>query len=294
VHYFSLKVMLAGSVAAQLAGVRSLVGTVTGQGILGAPGMSRLKVMLRHGLRLALPARAVLVFQNQDDRNAFITADIIDANRTAYIPGCGVDVARLAAQPIPRPAPKRFIHASRMLWSKGVAEFVEAARRVKRGRPEAEFALYGGCAEDYPSKNPDFIPRAWLEEVDQEGVVRWHGRVPSETIERTLLSSHSAAAALLSCYAEGVPRFLIEAAACGLPIITTDHPGCRDTVLPDRSGYLCHPESRVAGAARAMVWLLCDPAKQNRMGAAGREHAMQFDQGRVLADTLEVYRRMLR
>jgi glycosyltransferase involved in cell wall biosynthesis len=296
VHCFSLKATLAGSVAARLAGIKPVVGTVTGQGIMGSLDRQWLKAtVLSQAMRHAFPSRGILIFQNQSDQREWCDAGMIDLERTAYIPGCGVDVARLAEHTVARPAAFQFVHASRMLKSKGVAEFVKAARYVKATFPQATFVLYGGCAEDYLSKNPDFITRAWLEELNREGIVLWVGRVTPGIVEQALLEPETAAAVLLSRYAEGVPRFLIEAAACGLPIITTDHPGCGDVVIDGKSGWLCPAaKGEFADAARAMLKLLRDPGLVDVMGRIGRKHAMRFDAERVLDATLVIYERVLR
>lgn len=296
VHCFSVKAMMAGSAAARLAGIRAVVGTLTGQGILGANGMPVLKALVRQISRAVLPDNAIVIFQNRDDRMAFIDAGMVAPERAVHIPGCGVDVNSLACEyPGIRTAPTTFIHASRMLRSKGVLEFCEAARHVRALYPEAQFIMFGGSAEDYPSKNPDFIPRADLEEMTADAV-DWRGRVAPETVEAALRSPNTAAAVLLSRYAEGVPRFLIEAAACGLPIITTNHPGCRDVVEHLRSGYLCRTEPSevlVTEAADAMLQLLRNPGMQLRMGTQARRVALRFDAERVVADTLMVYDRAM-
>jgi glycosyltransferase involved in cell wall biosynthesis len=175
-----------------------------------------------------------------------------------------------------------------MLWSKGVGDFVAAARLVRRSHPQARFILFGGAQDDYGSKNPDFIDRPWLEALNAEGVVVWRGWTPPEIVEDAMRLA-AAAVVLPSSYGEGVPRSLTEAAAAGVPIITTDTPGCRDTVLPGESGFLCR-----AGApeelAAAMAELLRRPELVRAMGAAGRRLAVErFDQAHIVRQTLEVY-----
>jgi glycosyltransferase involved in cell wall biosynthesis len=233
----------------------------------------------------------VTIFQNRDDLELFVSDGLIEQARTAYIAGSGVD-ARALVPDLSLPPRERtcFVMACRMLWSKGVADFVEAARMIKPRYPQASFVLYGGSAEDYGSKTPDFIPRSWLEDLNREGIVRWQGFTAPEKVEAAM---RSAAAVVLLSRAEGVPRTLIEAAAAGAPIITTDTPGCRDTVVDRESGFLCALNAPDQAAA-AMARLLDDPELISRMGRAGRELAIaRFDRTTVIEATLAIYEQQL-
>jgi glycosyltransferase involved in cell wall biosynthesis len=169
-----------------------------------------------------------------------------------------------------------------MLWSKGVADFVEAARIIKPRHPSASFVLFGGSTEDYGSKNPDFIPKAWLEDLNREGVVAWQGFTDPALVERAM---RSAGAVVLPSRAEGMPRTLIEAAAAGVPIITTDTPGCHDTVVPGRSGYVCppHPPERIAAD---MIELIEHPERWDAMGREARNLAVTMFDSRLIVDQM--------
>ena len=176
VHNFSIKPVVYGSLAAKLVGVRGIVNTVTGGGRLRTDETARLQWLIRQLYRVALRGRAVVVFQNRDDLELFVGEGLVERERAAYIAGSGVDTQALAPDlSIPPSARTCFVMASRMLWTKGVADFVAAARLVKPRYPRAAFALFGGSAEDYGSNNPDFIPKPWLEALNREGVVTWHG-----------------------------------------------------------------------------------------------------------------------
>jgi glycosyltransferase involved in cell wall biosynthesis len=238
--------------------------------------------------RAALAGRTFAVFQNGDDLARLVDAGIATPDRCALIAGSGVDTIALAPDPRVLTAErKEFLMVSRMLWSKGVRDFVDAARRVKARHPDMRFLLFGGSREDYGSKNPDFVPRAWLEAQSREGIVEWRGWTPPEEVERSM--RRCAAVVHPSYYPEGVPRTLIEAAAAGAPIVTTDTPGCRDAVLPGVSGLLCPPRSPGALAA-AMDRLAADPGLRASMGREGRRLAVaRFDQRIVLDRLLEVY-----
>jgi glycosyltransferase involved in cell wall biosynthesis len=288
VHLFTLKPVVYGALAARLAGIRGIVASVTGSGILTSNQGSRLRPLIRGLLRGALTERTRVIFQNEADLAAFTRLGLVNPARTRLIAGSGVDTTKLAPDPdVPAEERRTFVMASRMLWSKGVADFVEAARLVRRRHPEASFSLFGGSREDYGSRNPDFVERAWLDRVNEEGVVIWHGRTEPAEVEAAM--RRAAAVVLPSSYGEGVPRSLIEAAAAGAPIITTDMPGCRDTVRPGRSGFLCAPHAPQELAA-AMLQLLDDPARIAAMGDEGRRLAVErFDAKRIVDETLLVY-----
>jgi glycosyltransferase involved in cell wall biosynthesis len=213
---------------------------------------------------------------------------LVSAERTHLIAGSGIGTTRLAPEPEGSRARRdTFLMASRMLWSKGVGDFVAAARLVRATYPDAKFVLFGGAQDDYGSRNPDFIDRHWLEALNVEGTVAWRGWTPPEVVEATM--RRSIAVVLPSTYGEGIPRSLIEAAAAGVPIITTDTPGCRDAVLAGASGFLC-PANAPEALAAAMVELLSRPQLVREMGATGRRLAVErFDQRHIVAQTLGVY-----
>jgi glycosyltransferase involved in cell wall biosynthesis len=291
VHNFSIKPVIYGSLAAKLVGVRGIVNTVTGGGRLRVDQSGPVPHVIRQLYRLALRGRPVTIFQNRDDLELFVSDRLLARDRAACIPGSGVDTRALAPDfSIPPMTRTCFVMASRMLWTKGVADFVEAARLIKPRYPKASFVLFGGSAEHYDSKNPDFIPKAWLEERNREGIVAWRGFTAPVVIEAAM---RSAAAVVLPSQAEGLPRTLIEAAAAGAPIITTDTPGCRDTVIDRKSGFLC-PLNAPARIAEAMAQLLEQPDLIIAMGSAGRELALaRFDRTKVIEATLAIYEEQL-
>lgn len=293
VHLFTIKPVIYGALAARLAGTPGIVASVTGAGILRADGRAWLGHVLRPLLRVSLAGRPQVVFQNLDDLRAFVAERIVPTSRATCIAGSGVDTDALVPDRATPPRRRRtFVMAARMLWSKGVGDFVAAARIVRRETPEADFVLFGGTAEDYGSKNPDFIDRDWLESVQREGVVDWRGWTEPGEVETAMRSA--AAVVLPSYYAEGVPRTLIEAAAAGAPIITTDLPGCRDVVIAGRSGLLVPPRAPQSLAA-AMTEILRAPERIAAMGEAGRRLAVaRFDRRVIIAETLQVYERALR
>ena len=137
----------------------------------------------------------------------------------------------------------------------------------------------------------DFVPRAWLEALREEGVVEWLGLTPPDEVEARMV--RCTALVHPSYYPEGIPRTLIEAASAGVPIVTTDSPGCRDAVLPGRTGLLCPPRN-AESVADAMLCILANPTAAARMGALGRRLAEErFDQRIVLDRLVDVYQRGL-
>jgi len=174
---------------------------------------------------------------------------------------------------------------SRMLWDKGIGEFVEAARLLRAQNVAARFWLVG--APD--PKSPACVPEDQLRRWREEGVVEWLGR--RDDVPAILARSH--VFCLPSAYGEGLPKCLLEAMAAGLPIVSTDIPGCRDAVRPDVNGLLVPPRDPVALAA-ALRRLIEDPALRRRFGAAGRLRAeREFESSIVVAQTLAVYRELV-
>ena len=219
VHLVAMKPVLYGAMAARLAGVPVSVGALTGLGYVFSSGDIRarlLRPLLRWALGWALNGRrSTCVVQNPDDA-AFVAGLGIDRRRIVVIPGSGVDPTRFA--PSPEPAgPVRVTMVSRMLWDKGVGEFVEAARLSRSRQPTLRFTLIGAPDEG----NPAAVPVARLEAWQAEGLVEWRGR--RDDIPAVWRDSHIAV--LPSYYREGLPMALLEAASCGRPIVAADVPG---------------------------------------------------------------------
>lgn len=282
VDAISLKCLLVAALACVGLPGRGLVGTITGLGHLftgDSPRQRALRAATLAALRAVLPRlRHRLVFSNHDDREVFRAKGLAAGDRSPIIPVPGVDLA--AFSPSPEPARGfRVVLAARMLRSKGVGEFAEAAGLVAaRGGP-AEFILAG----DRDPENPDCLPesrlRAWAAAgVDRRGAVA--------DMPGLLASSH--VVCLPSYYREGFPRVLAEAMACGRPVITTDAPGCRDAV---RLGAGLAVPGRDAGAlAEAILRLRADPALRRALGAAGRRAAeAHLDREAISARMLAVF-----
>ncbi len=265
VHLITVKPVVFGGIAARLARVPAMVAAISGLGFVFEGGGARsrlLRLGLRPLYRAAMAHRnARVIFQNPTDRDR-LTA-LCPGIRPELIPGSGVDLARFA--PVPEPdGPATVVLPARLLWPKGVAEFVEAARRLRASGTEARFAVLG----DAPASNPATIPRQQIETWRRQGDVAFEG--VCDDMPAALGAAHLVV--LPSYYGEGLPKVLLEAAACGRAVVTTDHPGCRDAVVPGETGLLVLPRDPAA-LAEAIGTLLADPGRRRRMGEAARVHA---------------------
>lgn len=281
VHLVALRPVVAGGLAARFAGVARVVSAVTGMGFLFTDG-GRLS-WVRRALQRALPwllAKGLTIVQNDDDARQ-LAAFGLPPERLRLIPGAGVDTARFAPAASSATVPVVMM-ASRLLWDKGVGEFVAAARQLHGSN--ARFVLVGAVDGD----NPASISGAELGRWVTEGAVEWWGH--SEDMAATL---SQAAIVCLPSYREGLPKALLEAMACGKPCVTTDAPGCREAVRHEDNGLLV-PVKDAAALASAIGRLLDHPDQRQRMGARGRERAIgEFSQEKVIQETLAVYREVL-
>lgn len=292
VHHFTLKCILYGGLAARAAGVRRIVSAVTGMGYVFASddlAARAARPVVRRLLRAGTGGRdARLIVQNPDDREAVVASGMIGRAQVRLIPGSGVDTRRFAPR-APQAAdpgrPFRFLFAARLLRDKGLADYVAAARALRAGGVAAEFLVAGETDPGNPASFDDAAIAAWR----AEGDVRFLGQVE----DMPALMASVDAMVLPSTYREGVPRSLIEAAAAGLPLVTTDSPGCRDIVADGRNGFLV-PGRDARALAAALRRLATDRALAAAMGRAGRERVLgEFDERIVFARTLGVYGELL-
>lgn len=286
VHHVALKPVMFGALAARLARVPAQVNAVAGLGWLftSTHGVMRLiRPALRWILSWLLSARGSLtIVQNPDDRDLLIRSHLPES-RLRLIRGAGVDTA--AFYPVPEPSGSVcIVLAARMLWDKGVGEFVEAARLLTQAGINARFVLVGDPDPDNPASVTESTLRAWH---GQNGV-EWWGR--REDMPAVLHAAHIAC--LPSSYGEGLPKSLLEAAACGLPIVTTDAPGCREIVRDGDNGFLV-PVRDAQALALALRGLIENPVLRAEMGLRSREIVLaEFSREQVIAETLAVYREL--
>lgn len=287
VHHVALKAVVFGSIAARRSGVQRVVNALAGLGFVFVSSTPRarllrplLKQMLRHALRG--PTKRVIV-QNRDDRRVLVEAGLVPADQVVLIRGAGVDPERYPEADVTR-EPATIVLVARMLWEKGVGEFVAAASELQRRGVAARWVLVGDTDPD----NPRPIARAQLLAWQATGAVEWWGHrddVPAVLAAATIY-------ALPTRYGEGIPRSLLEAAAAGLAIVTTDTPGCREVVDDNVTGLLV-PPGDVPALTAALERLLGDPRLRRRLGRAAREKVSEeFALPGVLAATLGVYREL--
>ncbi len=263
---YTIKPVIWGLIAARLAGVPQRVALITGLGYAftdGAGGIRRAVKALARGLyKVALRSATLVFFQNDDDRADFAAMGLLPSGTVVrVVAGSGIDLAQFPLQPLPH-GPVRFLLIARLLGDKGILEYAQAAQSVRRDWPEVEFHLVGGT-----DPNPAGIPEAEVRTWHSAGDIHWHGA--QADVRPFLARCH---VFVLPSYREGTPRTVLEAMATGRAVITTDAPGCRQTVAEGDTGFLV-PLRDAPALAGAMIRLLQDPVLIARMGVAGRARA---------------------
>lgn len=278
--YF-IKPVIYATLAARLAGIRRRYAMIEGMGFIFTagtrPSMSRslLQWIAAQLLRLSLSFATLLVLLNEDDHREFVEKRLVRPQKAVLLGGIGVDLAEWSYHE-PATDPVTFVFVGRLLLDKGVEEFVAAARMVRAESPNARFILLGGL-----DVNPTAIARSRVDGWVKEGTVSWPGHVP---VRPALMQ---ASVFVLPSYREGVPRSTQEAMALGLPVITTDVPGCRDTVLDGVNGFLVSARDSVA-LAKAMRHFVAHPHNIIPMGRQSRRIAEErFDVHRQNARLLK-------
>jgi glycosyltransferase involved in cell wall biosynthesis len=284
VHAVTLKSVLYGGIASRLAGVPAYVAAISGLGyvfIQGSGARAALKRLALVLYRLALGhANSRVIFQNASDRDVLVQAAAVRPEQVVMVRGSGVDLDRFAPAPWPA-GPVTVAMASRLLHDKGVREFVEAAR-LSASRGEG---LRWRLAGSLDPENPASVTASELEAWRAEGMIEYVGECAD--VAGFYAQAHIVT---LPSYREGLPKSLIEAAACGRPVVATDVPGCRDAIEPGTSGVLVPPRDARALAA-AVAALAEDEALRTRMGDAGRALAERdFGLDRIVRAHLDVYR----
>ncbi|MCY4310018.1 MAG: glycosyltransferase family 4 protein [Rhodospirillaceae bacterium] len=281
VHHVALKPVIYGSLAAFLARVPAVVNAIAGLGFVfvSRSVMARaLRPLVRSAYRLAFAGRGTwILVQNADDAVAVRSLGAPES-RVALIPGSGVDLARFVPTAEPD-GPVVVAMVSRMLRDKGVFELVEAARTLSRSHPSLRVRLVGPP----DPANPSSVRAEALAALAREGVIEWCPG--TDDIPGVWARSH---VAVLPSYREGLPKSLLEAAACGRPMVSTDVQGCRELVLHERTGLLVPPKN-VSALARAIARLADDPELRGRLGRGARKHVQRFSETRVVGQTLDLY-----
>jgi glycosyltransferase involved in cell wall biosynthesis len=277
---FTVKPNVYGSLAAHLLRI-PVINNIAGLGVVfGKRGM--LVKVVRALYRLALGRSAKVFFQNKDDRQLFIAGALVNAELTDLLPGSGIDLNRFTLTAMPSANAMgekfRFLLISRMLWEKGVAEFAEAAKLIRADWPQAECCLLGFL----DVQNPGAISRAQMDALIASGLT-YLGASDDVRVQ----IAQADCIVLPSYYREGTPRTLLEAAAMGRPIITTDAVGCREVVDDGVNGYLCKVRDAADLAQKMERMLALSPEQRLQMGQRGRAKMQaEFDEQIVIAKYL--------
>ena len=288
VHNVALKPVLYGSMAAFLTGVPHVVNALAGMGYLFVSDTGKfrlLRMAITSAFRLLLNLKgSQVIVQNPDDRKLMIHARMVGGERVSLIRGAGVDTEAYGMSPEPQ-GELTVLFASRMLWNKGVGEFVEAAGILRGLGIKCRFILVG----EPDLENPLSVPLAQLAYWKESGMVDWWGR--RDDMPQIFTQCHIVC--LPSYYGEGIPKVLIEAASSGRPIVTTDTPGCREIVRHGENGFLVPPKD-VKALTQALQYLITNPEQRELMGRRGREIVIkEFAVEKVIAETLAVYGEMM-
>ena len=270
---YTIKPNIYGSLAAHSLGI-PVINNVSGLGTAFIRDTWITRVV--KGLyRLALRRSHTVFFQNEDDRRVFVDNKLVAPDRTALVPGSGIDLQRFKPAEVPRQRQGfRFLLIARLLYDKGVGEFVDAARLIKPTHPEARCALLGFLdAENRTAVSRDDVDR-WV----SEGIIEYLG---SSDDVRPFIAE--ADCVVLPSYREGTPRTLLEAAAMAKPLIATDVPGCREVVEDGQNGFLCRVKDARDLATKMIAMMEMAPADSRAMGEASRKKMeRQFDERLVI------------
>jgi glycosyltransferase involved in cell wall biosynthesis len=289
VHLFTPVCVLLGSLAAWRTNVPNTVAALTGLGHVFTTDSARARLvrpMMRFLFRWLLRRKGTaVIFQNVSDHAELIDAGIVDAERCHLVRGSGVDTHRFCPRAKPRPDDEvRILFASRLLGEKGITELLQAFEQIHAHLPNTRLWVAGDI---YPP-NPSSLTVDKVQALAMLPGVTFLGHV--EDMPELLAQVDIVA---LPSWREGTPKILLEAAACGLPIVTTDIPGCQGLVEDGCSGFLV-PVRDTSTLAGCLATMCTDPAKRLQFGTRGRQIVVEgFSSQKVIADTLAIYRELV-
>ena len=287
VHLVTIKPYLYGGIIARIIGVKGVVSSVSGLGTLFIDkklNAKFLRALLYPIYKYAFShPNQIVIFQNNDDLNEFTKKKILKFSKTIIISGSGVDLKNFVNLEEPFGTPV-VCFAARLIKDKGVFEYISAARLIKKRGIDAKFLLAG----DLDTKNPTGLNFSEVQEIKNEGLIEvlgYHNQISDLYAKSNIIC--------LPSYREGLPKSLIEAAAASRAVVTTDVPGCRDAILPNKTGILV-PVKNATKLAEAIIWLIQNPSRRVKMGEAGRELAEEkFQIQKVIENHLIIYSDLL-
>ena len=277
---YTVKPVVYGAMAAKRAGVKNINCLITGGGYTFVSRSVKARILgmiVRNLYRVGLLYATHVIFQNKDDLNEFGAKHLVNKRKCSYVNGSGVNLDQF--KPVPIPGEPIFFMLSRLLKSKGVGEYLEAARTVKRQYPNAKFKLLG----KYEYVMQDAMDKEYIESFINEGIIDRFEEVDDVRPYYEMCSVY-----VLPSYREGTPRTVLEAMAMGRPIITTDTQGCRETVIDGVNGFLV-PVMDSGAIAEKMIWFIEHPEAIQKMGWQSYKYALKkFDVNKVNADMIRI------
>ena len=270
---YTVKPCIYGAIAAKRAGVKNINSLVTGGGYTFIASSLKARVLgmiVRTLYRVGFRKANHVIFQNQDDLNEFCEKGLVRKEKCSFVNGSGVNLVHFQQTPLPKEI--SFFMLSRLLKSKGVGEYLEAARFVKEKYPQAKFYLLG----KYETSMQDALSREYVETFIRDGIVERFEETDDVRPYYSMCSVY-----VLPSYREGTPRTVLEAMAMGRPVITTDTQGCRETVREGVNGFLV-PVKDARAVADKMIWFLEHPDRITEMGQQSRRYVEdKFDVRKV-------------
>ena len=277
---YTVKPVVYGAMAAKRAGVKNINCLITGGGYTFVSRSVKARILgmiVRNLYRVGLLSATNVIFQNKDDLQEFSTKRLVNKRKCFYVNGSGVNTNWF--EPVPMPEEPTFFMLSRLLRSKGVGEYLEAARSVKKQYPHAQFKLLG----KYEYVMQDAMNQDYVESFIKDGTIERFEETDDVRPYYEMCSVY-----VLPSYREGTPRTVLEAMAMGRPIITTDTQGCRETVIDGVNGFLV-PIKDSDAIAEKMIWFIEHPEAVWKMGQQSCQYASEkFDVNKVNAEMIRI------
>ncbi len=281
---FTIKPVIYSSLASSVLGIKT-INTITGLGA-GFLKINLTTKIIKFLYKISQRNVSKIFFQNKDDLELFIKEKLVNKEKADIISGSGIDTEEFKPIKVEKEDDIfRFLLVARMLWDKGIGEYVEAAKLIKRKYKNVEFLLLGPVGVD----NPSAIPERKIKEWEEEGIVKYLGTTDDVGIEIAKVDC-----IVLPSYREGIPRSLLEAASMGKPIITTDSVGCREVVKDGWNGFLCKVKSAEDLADKMEKMINLTEEERVRMGKRGREKVVrEFNEEIVIKKYLKTINNVL-
>lgn len=262
--FFTIKPVIYGSLASMFLRVPA-ISTITGLGtaFMSEGILSRISTILYKVCFLSVKR---VFFQNIDDKNFFISKKLVNPNVCHLSPGSGVDLDKFESCELPKSNEMKFLLIARMLWDKGIGEFVEAARIVKHKYPNTRFQLLGPIGVD----NRSAIPYEYIDKWQKDGAIEYLGET-----NNVIKYIKNASCVVLPSYREGTSKVLLESASMSRPLIATNVPGCKEVIEDGINGYLCESHNSADLANKIEKMLLLSYSSLCKMGEKGRQKMKQ-------------------